>query len=94
MKQPALDRIAQVGDTIRITTRTLSLCGEKLIVTYSSQRGVMAQHPEGSYNPWSFLHSHYEVVESGDKGSCELCHDCNGTGKIQLFTSTIKCSCT
>jgi hypothetical protein len=34
-----------------------------------------------------------QIVRKEDVDNSQLCPDCNGTGKIELFTSTVKCGC-
>ncbi len=38
----------------------------------------------------------YRIIKRGSKTqtSSSTCSDCNGTGEIELLTSTVKCSCT
>lgn len=89
------NKIAKVGDTIRVTNKSLGLYGEEFVVSQSLPTEVQVPKYIDSNERWCFLHSSYKVIKGGDETSSDLdlCPDCNGTGKIELFTSTIKCSC-
>lgn len=92
--------IAQVGDIIVITNKALGgIYGKEYVVISLRVNGVgvnaKRNTPEGG-SAW-FRHSSYEVVARDDQpyfihGSRQ-CSDCNGAGKIQLFTSVVRCAC-
>lgn len=40
-----------------------------------------------------FQYSTFRLLKRDSKSPSSSCSDCNGTGKIQLFTSTVECGC-
>ena len=37
--------------------------------------------------------SEYKVLKRNIEAPVQICLDCNGTGQIQLFSSTVRCEC-
>lgn len=94
-----MSEYAKPGDTIEITWGEghSTLFGKRFKVietpeNASSPPGAAWISPPDGYDCF-FRHDNYVLVESGDRVSSSVCQDCQGTGKITLFTSVSMCHC-
>jgi len=90
------------GDIVVITDKYSSFGGKRFMVCNAS---LLCKKDEDKLNriwavpenisdgniPMWFCNGSYEIVDTNIKPA--ICQDCKGTGKIVLFTSTIKCAC-
>lgn len=56
----------------------------------SSSRGILVAYHGTKIQ---LRHNDYEITERSDQNCPEFCSDCNGTGKVMLFTSIVGCKC-
>ncbi len=52
---------------------------------------IWVKSKEAPYVAFWLRHSNYEIVKQPKVESSVSCQDCGGTGKVVLFTSTVKC---
>lgn len=95
------DTIAQVGDTIIVTDPSIedSFGGRYTVIesdvcpigVSDISECVWCMDKGNTYQMW-LKHRSYEVLKRIGNSSA-VCPDCKGTGKIELFTSTVACKC-
>lgn len=96
------DTVASIGDTIIVTDPNLRYSfGRRWIVAESfscppklndiSECVWCVEEDDGGGSAW-FRHHSYEILKCMPDLSTS-CPDCNGTGKIELFTSIVECEC-
>lgn len=95
------DSIAKPGDIIKVTNSGLTMLFEhELIVVEHSVHPI---HVDDFSNCiWCrssngelfwFNHGDYKIIKRANVATLVSCPDCHGTGKIELFTSTVECTC-
>lgn len=51
------------------------------------------EDPDEDVGKFRLSNHEYRILKRGSSAPSSFCPDCNGTGAIQLFTSTVKCRC-
>lgn len=89
----------EVGDRVIVTDRVVGdgwgiYCGVFIVATIRLSIGVDVVFSEGDSGGYTLLSGAFRLLKRESKTpSSSSCPDCNSTGKIQLFTSTVKCHC-
>jgi hypothetical protein len=86
--------VPEVGDSIIITTRAWGKDRYKTfeISAIDGCYTKIADSLEWWANPYLYK-DEYKILKRNPKTSKQTCLDCNGTGQIQLFSSTVRCEC-
>jgi hypothetical protein len=86
----------KVGDTVIITSASYNeaYCKKFMVIAFGAVGRCRDIYIEEN-NKYSFIRSPcYRIIKRDSSTSTQLCLDCHGMGKIDLFTSTVKCHCT
>lgn len=86
--------VPEVGDTIIITSERGEPRFHKTFVVVGIDGELIGVAHTNLASPFVWLGSgDYQILKRNQKAPAQTCLDCNGTGKIQLFTSTVRCKC-
>lgn len=84
----------KVGDTIKVIDKETGWYGKQCVVKEVDESGIRVRNEAGTMG--RLYDGEYEVVCSANQTPSvtnEVCKDCHGTGKIELFTSIAICNC-
>lgn len=96
LEKPGVEVI--VGDRVIITRRDW-MSDYLRVPVVREVRGVEGfllaayEDPDEDVGKFRLSNHEYRILKRGSSTPSSSCPDCNGTGEIELFTSTVKCHC-